>query len=300
MYQPLFVLSAPRCFSSVIGTMLGQHPQTYGLPELNLFVGDTLGDVWNMLDVVFKAGTDGLLRTLAELHEGEQTEETVIRAREWVMRRTNWPIKRVLDHISEHVGDKMIVEKGPTQAFLGGALDRIYDNYPMANYLHLVRHPRAQGTSALRLQEYIQQKQLRQGARGGGAPRDPEKTWSLCQRNITDFTRTLPPGQAMRVKGEDVMRAPHLYLRQICQWLEIDDSDDAIEAMLHPERSPYACIGPASAPHGNDPNFLNEPALDHARMAKIKEPSLKGEVDWRPGETFTPVVQKLAKEFGYS
>jgi hypothetical protein len=39
--RPLFILAPPRSFTSVICGMIGQHPQMYGLPEVNLFAGET-------------------------------------------------------------------------------------------------------------------------------------------------------------------------------------------------------------------------------------------------------------------
>ena len=43
MLAPLFILCPGRSFSSVVASMIGQHPDAYGLPELNLFLGPTLG-----------------------------------------------------------------------------------------------------------------------------------------------------------------------------------------------------------------------------------------------------------------
>ena len=42
---PLVILCPARSFSSVVCAMLGQHPQTYGLPELHLFITDTVDDL---------------------------------------------------------------------------------------------------------------------------------------------------------------------------------------------------------------------------------------------------------------
>ncbi len=104
----------------------------------------------------------------------------------------------------------------------------------------------------------------------------------------------------MRIKGEMLLRDPKLYLGQICEWLGIDVGDKAIAAMLHPETSPFACMGPPSAPAGNDPNFLTNPQLDFARLARIKEPPLEGEIEWKPGHTFIKPVLRLARQFGYT
>ena len=71
--------------------------------------------------------------------------------------------------------------------------------------------------------------------------------------------------------------------------------------MLHPERSPFAGIGPASAPFGNDPNFLMNPVLDFDRLANITEPELDGGADWKKdGADFAMGTLRMARRFGYA
>lgn len=291
MPEPLFLLSAPRCFSSVFGAMLGQHPQAYGLPELNLFLGDTLGEAWGGTATVFQLH-DGLLRTLAQLNDGEQTDDTVTRARKWVLRRTDWPIDKVFSYIQEAVGPRVLVEKGPSVAFSKKSLERMYRFFPKASYLHLVRHPRSMGKSLVALRQ--------SGVLKAQRVIEPDRVWQICNYNITPFAETLPLGQSMRIKGEAVMSDPYLYLPQIAEWLGLDADPESIEAMLHPEASPYARIGPEAAPYGNDPNFLKNPELDWDRLKRISESELDGELDWRPGDSFTKPIVKLARQFGYS
>src|SRR5689334_2521180 len=113
--QPLFILSPPRSFSSVVCGMLGQHPQCYGLPELHLFFAEDLGGV--MQGTIRDSMVNGLLRTLAQLHDGEQTDAGIIRARQWAMTRSTWPIRRVFDHIQELVGPRLLVEKSPATTY---------------------------------------------------------------------------------------------------------------------------------------------------------------------------------------
>jgi hypothetical protein len=48
--------------------------------------------------------------------------------------------------------------------------------------------------------------------------------------------------------------------------------DEAIDAMLHPENSPYACPGPWPARGGNDRKFTHSPKL---RRGRVREPDLK-------------------------
>ena len=292
MREPLFVIAPPRSYTSVIGGMLGQHPQAYGLPEVNLSHGDTLGDMWDSIPGAANFGTAGLLRVLAELHEGLQTEESVIRARQWILRRPHWSGAKVFEHIQEEVGpDRMLVEKSPRNTLFADNLRRLHQIFPRANFLHLTRHPQTQGKSVL---------DLVKNTTGGASRSDPENLWLRSQSNIIEFSQELATGQYMRIKGEMLLSDPHFYLRQICEWLDLDDSDASIEAMLHPEASPFAHLGPPSARAGNDPNFLANPTLDFERLARIKEPSLESEIEWRPGETFSKPVMRLARQFGYA
>lgn len=272
--------------------MLGQHPQAYGLPEVNLSHADTLGDMWDSLPGAANFGTDGLLRLLAELNEGEQTEEAVIRARQWIMRRAHWTGGKVFKYIQEAVGpDRILVEKSPRNTLFAENLHRLHSMFPKANFLHLTRHPRTQGKSAT---------ELIKATTGATSKNDPERLWMRAQTNIMELTRSLSPGQYMRIKGEMLLRDPKFYLGQICEWLDIDADDASVEAMMHPETSPFACLGPPTARAGNDPNFLTNPKLDFERLAKIKEPPLEGEIEWKPGHTFEAPVLRMARQFGYA
>ena len=101
----------------------------------------------------------------------------------------------------------------------------------------------------------------------------------------------------MRIKGEDLLSYPDIYLPQIAEWLGVRTDSEAIAAMKRPENSPYACMGPENALYGNDINFLQNPRL---RTGKVEEPSLIGPLEWSPDQTFTPAVISLARQFGYS
>ena len=94
--QPLFILCPGRSFSSVVCMSIGQHPDLYGLPEIYLGIVDTL-DEWLRLPARpgRKHMNQGLLRVVAELHHGEQTEETVRQARSWLRQRRQWPTTRM-------------------------------------------------------------------------------------------------------------------------------------------------------------------------------------------------------------
>ncbi len=293
--QPLFILCPSRSFSSVICGMLGQHPQCYALPELNLFLADDLGGLmrWSMIGPFLR---EGLLRTLAQLHEAEQNEDSIARAREWIAERTHWSVRQVFDYIQERVGPRMLIEKSPTTTLRHDYLRRLLRTFPQAKILHLVRHPRSTAESILNFRAAFDGLQR---ITQGRPESDPERMWRVCHESIIAVTNGLPLGQCMLLKGEAFLGELDVYLPQVCEWLGLDTDAPAVEAMMHPEHSPYAKLGPPSAQYGNDPNFLSDPRIDRERLRKIREPSLVGELSWRPGETFDPRTRRLAKQFGY-
>ena len=82
-HRPLFILAPPRSFTSVTCGMIGQHPEMYGLPETNLLARDT----YQHLKALYKVRgrfQHGLLRSIAQLAFGEQTEDNVTVAIEWL------------------------------------------------------------------------------------------------------------------------------------------------------------------------------------------------------------------------
>ena len=141
--DPLFILSAPRSFTSIACAMLGEHPQMYGLPETGLFTVPTM-KLW--LDGPRHAG---LLRCVAEVFFGEQTEESIVRASGWLRRRRSMPTVAVFEQIATRLAPRMVIEKTPAMASSLEILQRTAQMYPGGRYLHLLRHPRGHGRSVM-------------------------------------------------------------------------------------------------------------------------------------------------------
>jgi hypothetical protein len=319
MPKILIMLSPPRSFSSVVSTIIGEHPDLYGFPELRIFVGDTVQDLIDFEKSNNKrhpAGPPGLLRTLAQIHDGVQTNGTALRAIGWLNERRDWSSKKLMDYLLEAVSPKIGLEKSPVTSQKTVFLERVYTYYPDAYYLHLTRHPVSTRSS---WGEFVENKAKRRKAGGRSERMDRLVGWHHMHTNILQFTATLPLGQTLRVKGEDILSEPDVYLPQIAEWLGIRTDREAIEAMKHPENSPYASLGPDVAQGGNDPKFIRSPKL---RGGRIKEPSLaaffeSGYPQWfpvdgplsraagrsglkfAPGEKFAGELLELAHIFGY-
>jgi len=269
----LIILSPPRSFSSVVSTMLGQHPELYCFPELHLFVADTLGQI---LDREAKRGKNytgppGVLRSLAELHYGVQTTATIIKAGLWMVERRDWTTKDLVDHLCGLVAPRIAVEKSPVTCSNAAFLQRTYSFYPDAFYLHLTRHPIPTRKS---MDEFFGEQKaiLSRRTRSRTMKLDSLLVWYRMHRNIMELTAKLPPGQSIRVKGEDILSEPDRWLPQLAEWLGVSTDRAAVEEMKHPERSPYAHVGPAPARGGNDSKFMRSPEL---REGRVREPSLR-------------------------
>lgn len=298
---PLFILAPPRSFTSVTCAMLGEHPQMFGLAEVNLFGGDSMADMQELYRTraLLQAG---LLRSLAQIAFSEQTEETVEAARRWLLDNSDLSTDEVFRTLQSWLPDRILIDKSPLHVLHPDAMRRMRTRFPDARYLHLTRHPGDTIKSVLQLQRTFRDRLLERAPALGAlrAPRQaqgaPEKYWLQPHLAIIDFLESVPADRQMRLRGEDLLRDPPRYLRRIAEWLEVRTDDEAVAAMLHPENSPFAREGPANAKYGNDPNFMEKPALrpyTYAPRPLTWEP--------QPGQAveLSETICDYAMQFGY-
>jgi Sulfotransferase family len=289
------VLSPARSNSSVVTAMLGEHPELCGFPELALFrketVGELLADPPGWTGPAARLRMAGVLRALAEHHDGAQSMETVAAAERWVEERASWSVADLLDHLLEAAAPRTGIEKSPESSSREEYLTRMTAAYPRARYLHLSRHPVPTVASMHRVWHDR-----------GYWNVDPTLFHHFClgvwyhqHRRIDELIRQLPPSRGLQVRSEDVLNDPAATLPRICDWLGIDSGPEALGRMIHPERSPYAAEGPAGAVGGWDHGFLREPGLRRAE--------LPGPLDLPAGWVVEPWLmlasRALASDLGY-
>ena len=261
MARLLMMLSPPRSFSSLVSTMIGQHPEIYGFPELHLMVRETLEEVmrWERRRDKW-LGPPGMLRAMAELMYGGQTTQNVFEATNWLEERLHWRYEDVMNFImdkaEEVAGTPMCLEKTPTLSFLPPALERVRAAWPDALYVHVTRHPVNLKKS---MDEFILNNPRLNDEEKQARLDHAMTAWPVTQRNILDFCSTLAPEQYLRIRGEDVLADAKTVMTQVADWAGLRTDDDAIAAMLRPEDSPYASLGPPNASYGNDPKFISSP-----------------------------------------
>lgn len=313
---PLLILASPRSFTSIVCAMLGQHPEMYAVPETHLFCENTLED-W-----IYRAAqapwpmADGLLRAIAQLYFGRQDADTVRMARKWVQARSDLSTFEIFRLLSAKVYPAIMIDKSPSMVNNFDIISRTYKEFPQARFIHLLRHPRGYCESLINLiDEKTSHKpipsthwllkfasaSLPDGYSPGGAGHvtlDPQNRWYARNNLISKFLKSVPPGQQMRVLGEDLLRQPEEMLREVASWMNLRTDATAIERMMHPECSPYSSPGPPGARYGNDGHFLQNPSL---RAILPVDQDLEGPLTWRnDGHGFYPRVKALARGFGYT
>jgi hypothetical protein len=295
---PLFILGSPRSYTSLVCAMLGQHPGCYGVPELNLFTADRLQNLVEEYAGYRQIQLHGLLRTVAQLYGGEQSLLSIDMAHRWILARLQRTTADVYRELCRKVAPLRIVDKSPVYVESVENLKRLQKAFPGAFYLHLVRHPRRQGESVMNVAKGMIAVMANSIDYSTEPPTvDPQISWYEVQRNISGFLKRIPPERQLCMRGEDVLNGPREKLSEVCRWLGIDHGERALDDMLHPERSPFASLGPVGAHLGNDLGFLKSPAF---RPGSVDVPALDGPVPWRgDGQGLQDRVIAVARELGY-
>ena len=291
----MFVLAPARSNSSVVTAMLGQHPELCPFPELALFRKETVGELltdppgWKGAPAAQRMA--GVYRALAEHHDGRQTSDTVGAAADWVEARSAWNVAELLDYLLALAAPRAGVEKSPESSSREEYLELLVSSYPRARFLHVTRHPLTSVESMHRA-----------WADRGYWDVEPELfhhfclgVWTFQHRRIDELVQSLPPERALQVRSEDVVNDPAAALPPICRWLGIESGPRAVEAMSHPEDSPYAVLGPETAAGGWDAGFLGNPELRAVELPR----SLDLPAGWAADPWLVLAARELAKRLGY-
>lgn len=307
MNQPLFILAPPRSFTSITCGMIGQHPQMYGLPEVNLFAAQDYRGLKLLYGRFRSRLGHGLLRAMAELGLGAQTEENVETVKEWLEQSPATTTAELFRDLMHWAEPRSLVDKSPIYVYAEEHLDRILEAFPAARFLHLARHPRSHCESVNRIKSEIGGREADAAGRGAFVDRgprrfinaealDPDKVWLKPHTRILAFLEKVPEEQKRFMRGEELLAEPDRFLTELAGWLGIRADAEALEAMKHPEQSPFACYGPRNARVGQDPGFIEDAAL---RRYTPKSLSLDGPLSWNSDAGFSPALKALARELGY-
>ncbi|BCY09667.1 sulfotransferase [Actinoplanes sp. L3-i22] len=309
MAEPLFVLAPPCTFSWAVCAMLGQHPDLYALPELHLFTTETLAEWLAVCERQSFEMDHGLVRAVAELYYGGQDEPEVARARGWLRRRAHLTTGLLFELLAGRVAPRIAVEKSPSLVAHPDPMRRALRMFPGARFLHLVSHPRTYGDMVLEAlavspgdqplppSDWLVRLAEHRPSEDADATVDPQFSWLSLHAGILAFLAEVPKEQQRTVAGEQLLTDLDAVGGELAAWLGVRADAAALAGMRHPEKSPYAPLGPPSAPFGSDAFLHPGPMIPESWSAPR---TLDGPLSWRAdGGGFNPEVTTLAHEFGY-
>jgi len=253
---PIFILSSPRSYSSVISSMIGQHSELFGFPEINLILADDIQSYIALMKEQRLNLKDGDLRSIAYIFFGDQSFNSIKKASDFLIQYPDMKTKDVLKSFHEKIHPKRLVTKSPLYA---SDLNYLKKLPPDAFFIHLLRNPLTQNRS---LENYLRLLDLNPANHLYTAHLENRyKGWINEQQNIEIFLQKIPSNKKMRVYSESIMQEPKEAMKGLCHFLNVSDDEENIEQMLHPEKSIFASVANETARFGNDPKFLMHPKL---------------------------------------
>jgi hypothetical protein len=295
--SPVFLLAPARSFSTVSLALLAGHPGLFGFPELLLF---SAPDVRGFLDEGsrltrypdswIRSRLNGVLRAIAVVHEDSQSAEALGRAENWLRARPDWTMVGLMDYLLARVDPLTGVEKSPDTVGSVDTLGNCVASFPNARFIHLTRHPVT--TQRSMHEHYRPVSQLSDASLAVACATQ----WYLAHLRVAKTLADLPADRWMRVRGEDLLSEPRVWLPRICAWLGLDCDEDIVERMLHTERWRFAQGDPARwRAGGGDPKFLRSP-----RLRAVPPPGpVEFDPAWGPSAEMADRMKTLASALGY-
>jgi thioester reductase-like protein len=273
----VFLLSAPRCGSTLLRAMLAGHPRLFAPPELHLLAHEDMA-AWHRA-LAPRMMHLGLLQALL----GLGLDPTIANAKldAWVATAT--PTAAVYAQLQALAGARRLIDKSPGHALDPRALARAEALFDTPRYVILTRHPYAAIESFAR---------LRMSQLFDAGALDPqlvaEAVWERSYANLDTFAREIGPGRCHQLAFEQLVTEPESTLTQLCEFLGVDFDP----AMLVPHDGNRMVDGVRRAiGFIGDPNFASRSRIDAALGDAWKDVRLP----WR----LAPETAALARKLGY-
>jgi len=270
--QPIaFILSTARSGSTILRTMLDEHPKLFSPPELYLLPFD------NMVErkkKVMQLGYPWMLQGLGTAFDKLQWPLSERR------KANNASTAQVYGVMQEQLGERVLVDKTPPYAAHPGWLQRAEGMFAEPKYLFLARHPYAVIESFVRMRFH-----RLMGKHWLSWDENPwlnaEKHWAVYNRNILDFLEGIEAGRKHLVYYEGLVTDPRKTMNGICEFFGFPFHESAL--------NPYS--GSSRDFELGDPNLRNHSSVDPALATAWQKK--------RPPQELSDFTKRVADELGY-
>jgi hypothetical protein len=229
--RPLFIGGCPRSGTTLLRSMLNNHPDLAVPAETN-FVHHLWRYRVRFGDLREEENRRAIGRWLFVESKGEGGDR--IRAgmpREEAIERVaaaGPTLGSVLIAVYEiYAAQQGKPRWGDKRPAYGGFIANLYRLFPDMQFLNVVRDPRAAVASQLSLGWYEEGEALAQAI----------ATWEYSVVRVDEQARRLAPDQLLDVRYEDLVRDPEGVIRGICAFARLRDDDEAIDQMIHGRRT---------------------------------------------------------------
>ena len=257
--SPVFILSAPRCGSTLLRVMLAGHPQVFAPPEMRLLAFRHMGQWMAAHSGRFTFFREGLLRALMTAFEWQ-----LQRARSWLENAAEeeLPVEQVYAALQAALGDRLIIDKTPLYALSLEVLSSITSRFTRPRFVVLWRNPVAMKRS------YTDSRmdQLWMHPTDSTPGQLAELIWYRCYANIDHFLETVDPARVFGMHFETLVTRPQECAESLCEFLEIPMDPEVL--------NPYGDHGQRmtegvelGSPMIGDPRFFDHKSINPERAA---------------------------------
>ncbi len=270
-----FVLGAGRSGTSLFRTMLTCHEQVYAPSELHLLSFNDMGQRRDDMQRHWQQWMDiGLIETL-RVEFGMSQWEAILELN--ILAAGALPVAEVYARIQSRMAGRWLVDKTPSYARNPDCLvraEQLFADPP--KYLFLTRHPYAVMDSFIKSRFY-----RFSGPIWGFNSRNPwqaaEIYWTVTNRNVLAFLKTIPVERWARFTYEGLMQDSDNVLGEVCRLLSLPYD----ERMRDPFQSGASITGFLA-----DRNRVDYSLADAWR-------------DKRPPHPLSRLTREIADELGY-
>ena len=275
-----------------LAALLANRDDCLLLPELNLFLADSVG----ALMLLFKRSQDnigdGLLRAVAQLQSGVETATSIADAKRWLWRRSDWHGADVLRDLQQSCAKRIITP----DRMLGWRPNylRELQRFPQHRMLHLTRHPvhQCRDLSGELAQLPFVAPEWRDFCENPSGVTDPQIAWYRFHHNLIRAYRD--DARYSHLRLEDMQSNPIANLSRLMQNWHWPEQSVKLQAAA----SPFLRPGCEAAAMGMEKHAIMQPQLT---LELRRDAELSAMADWRPDHVkIAPEVADLARQLGYN
>lgn len=294
---PILVVTGLRN-SSVgrVAALLAHRDDALLMPELNLFMADTIGAWLVMVQRSQDSTGHGLLRAIASLHWGQETADSIAQAREWLWRRSDRSTLEVLEELRDRCSPRRMVIPDLNLGWRPNYMHAL-DSFSDFQLVHVLRHPvsHCRDITHSLSQDYFVAPEWRDFCNDPSGVIDPQIAWYRVHHSLMEqFSHRGRDYQPLRL--EDLLNA--IANQRDRLWENLGWPTLSPSPPIRAAQSPFLAPGCEDAVGGMELEVTRDPELTQELR---RDPRLDTLADWRAdGRRVCEEVRMLARTLGYN